>query len=408
LKTVLINLRWWIVGLLLIATILNYVDRQSFSILATTIQGAFGMSDVAYGHIVSAFLFSYTLAYVVAGPFCDKLGVRAGMAISIAFWSVAELIPSFTHTVIMLGLARLLLGFGEAGVWVIGPKAVSELFLPEERALAIGIYTAGATLGATIAPPLIAFLSKGFGWRSVFVVTGVAGLLWVIPWLMLYRSSASSPLPVTKTPILWRSILQSRNLWLLLFARMLTDPVWYFYLFWYPKYLNDSRHLSLGQVGHTVWIVYLAADLGTVLGGWVSGRFIRAGMAPLRARRLVMTIAALFLPLSPLVYLLPSLSAGLLIAGIIAFAHMTWMITMAAALVDLFPGDQVATAFGFVAAGSGLGGLLSTEIIAHGITKAGFLPVFLAMGFLHPIALFLIWKLRSGKRTSIDVAEVYA
>jgi ACS family hexuronate transporter-like MFS transporter len=409
LKRILFNFRWWVVGLLLIATILNYVDRQSFSILATTIQGAFGMSDIAYGHIVSAFLLSYTVAYVIAGPFCDKLGVRAGMTIAIAFWSIAELIPAFAHTVLMLGLARLLLGLGEASVWVIGPKAVSELFVPEERALAIGIYTAGATLGATIAPPLIAFLSKGYGWRSVFVVTGFAGLLWIIPWLMLYRRNlASSLLPVTKAPIPWRGILQSRNLWLLLFARMLTDPVWYFYLFWYPKYLNDSRHLSLGQVGRTVWIVYLAADLGAILGGWVSGRFIRAGMVPLRARRLVMTIAALFLPLSPLVYLLPSLSAGLLIAGILTFAHMAWMITMAAALVDLFPGDQVATAFGFVAAGSGLGGLLSTEIIAHGIAKTGFFPVFLAMGCLHPIALLLIRKLRSGESTSIDAAEVYA
>ena len=301
------------------------------------------------------------------------------------------------------------MGFGEAGVWVVGPKAVSELFAAEDRALAIGIYTAGATLGATIAPPLIASLSNAFGWRSVFLITGLAGLCWVAPWLFLYRTpSRPHRAAAAKMQPAWRVILQNRNLWLLLFARMMTDPVWYFYLFWYPKYLNDGRHLSLGQVGHTVWIVYFAADLGTVLGGWISGRAIRAGVQTLRARRLVMTAAALLLPLSPLVYFLPSLSAGLIIAGIIAFAHMTWMITMAAALVDLFPSNQIATAFGFVAAGSGLGGLLSTEIIAHSVTSAGFMPVFLAMGCLHPLAIFLIWKLRPSSYSNINAAEVYA
>lgn len=407
-KRTLIDLRWLVVGLLLIATILNYVDRQSLSILATTIQRAFGMSDIAYGHIVSAFLLSYTLAYAFAGPFCDKFGVRAGMTIFIIFWSLAELIPSFVHSAFMLGVGRLLLGLGEAGVWVVGPKVASELFVPEERALAIGIYTAGATLGATVAPPLIASLSKSFGWRSVFVATGLAGLLWVIPWLLLYRNATSPRSIVPKASIAWRTILQNRNLWLLLFARMLTDPVWYFYLFWYPKYLNDGRHLALARVGHTVWIVYLAADLGTILGGWISGRIIRTGIAPLRARRFVMTVAALLLPLSPLVYFLPSLSASLIIAGILAFAHMTWMITMAAMLVDIFPSSQVATAFGYVAAGSGLGGLFSTEVIAHSVSSAGYMPVFLAMGGLHPLALFLIWNLRFGARENVNPAEVYA
>jgi ACS family hexuronate transporter-like MFS transporter len=357
---------------------------------------------------VSAFLLAYTLAYAVTGPFCDKIGVRASMAVLIVFWSLAEVIPFFVHSAFMLGLGRLLLGFGEAGVWVVGPKAVGELFAQEERALAIGIYTAGATLGATIAPPLIASLTRASGWRSIFLVTGIAGLFWVVPWLMLYRPASAPPGATTKTPITWRLILQNSNLWLFLFARMLTDPVWYFYLFWYPKYLSDGRHLSLGQVGHTIWIVYLAADLGTVLGGWMSGRIIRAGIPVLRARRFVMTIAALLLPLSPLVYFLPSLTAGLMIAGIIAFAHMTWMITMAAYLVDLFPSQQIATAFGLVAAGSGLGGLLSTEIIARCVQHAGFMPVFLVMGCLHPLALLLIWKLRSGTNANRNAAEVYA
>ncbi len=410
-KRSLVDLRWWVVGLLLIATVLNYVDRQSLSILATTIQRAFGMSDISYGHVVSVFLFAYSAAYAVTGPFCDKLGVRVSMTVLIVVWSLAELIPFFAHTTVMLGFGRLLLGVGEAGVWVVGPKVVSELFAAEDRALAIGIYTAGATLGAMIAPPLIASLTNALGWRSVFLATGLAGLCWVAPWLLLYRtSSPSSPCRAnaTKMQSAWRVILQSRNLWLLLFARMLTDPVWYFYLFWYPKYLNDHRHLSLGRVGHTVWIVYFAADLGSVLGGWISGQVIRAGVRTLQARQLVMTAAAVLLPLSPLVYFLSSFPAGLIVASIIAFAHMTWLITLSAALVDLFPSEQIATAFGFVAAGSGLGGLLSTEIIAHSVAHAGFMPAFLAMGCLHPLALFLIWNLRKGGQGNMNPSTVYA
>ena len=179
--------RWWILGLLFIATILNYLDRQSLSILASTIQQALGMSDVAYGHVVTAFLLSYTVAYALSGPFCDRVGIRWSMAILIAWWSMAELLPPFVHSALGLGAARLLLGIGEAGIWLVGPKAVQQLFLPAQRGTAVGIYTAGATIGATIAPPLIAGLTLRHGWQSVFLVTGAVGLLWIVPWLLLFR-----------------------------------------------------------------------------------------------------------------------------------------------------------------------------------------------------------------------------
>ncbi len=394
---VLAQRRWWVVGLLLLATILNYVDRQSLSILATTIQQAFGMSDYAYGHVVSAFLFSYTVAYAVSGPFCDRFGVRVSMAVLMAWWSMAEILPAFVHSAYMLGASRLLLGLGEAGVWIVAPKAVGEFFPVEQRGTAIGIYTSGATLGAAIAPPLIALLAIRQGWQSVFVVTGLAGLLWVVPWLTIVRNTPALQEPESEPVVARRSItglLKMRNLWLLLIARLMTDPVWYFYLFWYPKFLAEGRHQTLARIGRTAWVVYLAADAGAIFGGWASGWLMRRGFAPLSARRAVMTIAACLLPLSPLVAFVSSQSLSTALAATLAFAHLSWLITLTAIAVDLFPSKNFGTAFGLIAAGSGVGGLISAEVIPHILHASGYFPLFLIMGFLHPLALLLIWNLR--------------
>jgi MFS transporter, ACS family, hexuronate transporter len=388
--------RWWIVGLLLLATILNYLDRQSLSILAPTIQKVFGMSDYAYGHVVFAFLLAYTAAYAFSGPFCDRFGVRASMAFLMIWWSTAELLPPFVHSTVGLGVSRLLLGIGEAGVWIVAPKAVGQFFPVEQRGTAVGICTSGATLGAAIAPPLIAVLATQHGWQSVFVVTGMAGLLWVVPWLLVVRN-VPAPLEVKeRAPAQsFSSLLKMRNLWLLLVARLITDPVWYFYLFWYPKFLTEARHLTLARIGRTAWVVYLAADIGAIAGGWASGALMRRGLVPLRARRTIMTIAACVFPLSPLIALVPSISFSSALAATIAFAHLSWLVTLTALAVDLFPTESFATAFGLIAAGSGVGGLISAEIIPHILHSSGYFPLFVAMGLLHPLALFLIWSLRA-------------
>jgi MFS transporter, ACS family, hexuronate transporter len=399
-KGVLSQRRWWVVGLLLLATILNYLDRQSLSILATTIQRAFGMSDYAYGHVVFAFLLSYTIAYALSGPFCDRFGVRVSMAVLMTWWSMAELLPAFVHSAFTLGASRLLLGLGEAGVWIVAPKAVGQYFPVEQRGTAIGIYTSGATLGAAIAPPLIALLAIRYGWQSVFIVTGLAGLIWVGPWILIVRSTPALPdsekaIKTTHSSIgSSLSLLKLPNLWLLLIARLVTDPVWYFYLFWYPKFLTEARHLTLARIGRTAWVVYLAADVGAIAGGWASGWLMRRGLGTLTARRAVMTAAACLLPLSPLVALVSSASLSSALAATIAFAHLSWMITLTAIAVDLFPKQKLGTAFGFISAGSGIGGLISAEVIPHILHASGYLPLFIVMGFLHPLALFLIWNLR--------------
>lgn len=390
--------RWTIIALLFVATVLNYVDRQSLSILATTIQQAFHAGDVAYGNVVTAFLFAYTLAYALTGRITDLIGTRRGLALFILWWSLAEMLPPFIHGAWGLGISRFLLGLGEAGIWVAAPKIVGELFPSRSRALAIGIYTAGATLGATIAPPLITAITQRSGWPMVFVASGFAGLLWLVPWLILSRvvpMSSASRSQSSQSTAQWFNLLANRNLWILLIARFLTDPVWYFYLFWYPKYLEDIRHASFTWVGHIVWVVYLAADIGTILGGIASWYLLKQGRQPIRMRKLLMRIAACAFPLSPAVVLLPSITGALGIAAFLALAHMVWLVTLTALIVDIFPAEQVASAAGWIAAGSGLGGILFTEVVSHSVMAFGYLPVFCLMGVLHPLAFFLVSKLRT-------------
>lgn len=411
------NLRWWVVVLLFLSTVLNYVDRQALSVLARPIQDELGMTDLDYANVVQAFLLAYTIAYLVAGRITDRLGTRASMVLFIAWWSIANMLTALSRSALSLGAFRFLLGFGEPGNYTVAPKAVSEWFAPRERALAVGIYTAGATIGATIAPPLVVFLAAQYGWRGAFVVTGAAGLLWIVPWLWLYRTPrehpritpeelalieahGTQPEPAAQTAgstAGWGALLRRREAWLLTLMRLITDPVWYFYLFWFPKYLSDARGLTLIQVASLVWVVYLAADVGSIFGGWSSGRLIRRGATPVQARKRVMTGAALLLPVTVLVAFVESPYLALAFASIAALAHLTWMVTLTTLVTDLFPAASVATVFGVIAAGSGLGGMLSTALVGQLVTHVSYTPVFVAMGFLHPLALLLLWRIRADR-----------
>ncbi len=402
------HLRWWIVGLLFASTVINYLDRQTLSILARTIQTDLRMSDLDYARVVQAFLLAYTLAYLGAGRITDRLGARWSMVLFIGWWSVSNLLTGLARSVVSLGFFRFLLGLGEAGNYTSAPKAVGDWFLPKDRALAVGIYTAGATVGATIAPPLIAWLGGTYGWRAAFVVTGALGLIWVPAWAWIYRSpsrhpritdreAAAVPLPAPAQKaaghsewLLWKEVLTDRRAWLLTLSRMLTDPVWYFYLFWFPKYLTDARGLDLKGVGRVAWIVYLAADAGSILGGWLSGLLIRRGVGSLRARVLTMSAVLAIVPLGGIIAFGPRIEMVLLLAALVAFGHLTWQVTLGALIVDTWPPRTMATVFGLVAAGSGLGGLLSTDAIGRLVTAYSYAPLFALMALLHPIALLLV------------------
>jgi len=239
---------------------------------------------------------------------------------------------------------------------------------------------------------MIVWLGGKYGLRAAFFATAIAGLVWLLPWLLVYRlgpfaeHGGAARVPEVQ---LWRFVLTNRSAWLLMFARMLSDPVWYFYLFWFPKYLMDGRGRTLAEVGRIAWIVYLAADLGSIIGGWCSGPLIRRGMKPIPARIGVMTAAALIAPAGCLIGFGVSLPVVLALAAVVTFAHLTWQVTMGALIVDLYPKAAMATAFGFIAAGSGFGGMLSTSAIAWLVTHVSYRPVFLLMALLHPLALLL-------------------
>jgi ACS family hexuronate transporter-like MFS transporter len=442
------GIRWWIVVLVFLAAVLNYIDRQTLSALAPTIQADLGMDDRAYANVVNLFLVAYTVAYLVSGKLVDRLGTRTGTAVFVVWWSLANVVTAWAQGVRSMGACRFLLGLGEAGVWPAASKAVSEWFPARERALAIGLYTMGATIGATVTPylaiPLATFdypaklsfidalFGDGTGWRVAFVVTGLAGILWLIPWLALYRRPRESRLISTRELALiedgqapeaarekgwtWGQVLSFRPVWLLLLGRLLTDPVWYFYQFWFAKYLNTGRGLDQGSLTIT-WIVYAAAGVGSLAGGWASGLLVKKGHAPVRARLWIMLGCACLMPVSPFIAKAAGLSLAMTLTVCTVFATLAWLINISAIVVDVVPKHSVGTVFSVVAAGSTLGGIAMNMIVAAMVSgpsskPAGFLdqgfrtlfgpligavegtgyePWFLAMAFLHPLALLLLW-----------------
>jgi ACS family hexuronate transporter-like MFS transporter len=392
------RLRWAILALLFVATVLNYLDRQVLSILAPQVQKDLGIDDLGYARIVQYFLIAYAISYVFCGWVTDKLGAKYTLALFLGWWSLANMATGAVRNAAQLGFARLMLGIGEPAVYTVGPKAVAEHFPSTERGFAIGVYTAGAMIGATIAPPLIAFFALRYGWRAAFIITGAAGFVWLVFWFIVYRRPNDATPIRTGEPISWRQILRDRSVWGLASARLFADPVWYFYLFWFPKYLMDERGMELAQVGSVAWIVYLAADIGSVGGGFLSGRLVRAGVAPQRSRIIMMGVAAALAPLGMLIALHPSIGLTLAIGALVACAHLVFQVNTTALAVDRYPLRIVATVFGLIAACSALGGLASTRLVGQIASTGSYDLVFLLMALLHPVGWLLAWgTTRGGK-----------
>lgn len=384
---------WTIVALMFLVALLNYFDRQSLSVVAPRMQAELHLNDRQYAHIVSLFMGASVVAYVLAGFVVDRLGVRKSMTFFVGLWSLAEASTAFARSMFTLGAARFVLGLGEPGLWVAAPKAVVETLETRRHSLAVGLYTLGATVGAVIAVPTILLVTVHYPWRVIFLVDGIAGLAWLPFWWMLYRPqfAAEAAAPAVGAGS-FRLLLTKPELWKFMIARGMTDPVWFFYLFWFPKFLLSAKHVSTAQIAHFGWVVYLGGGLGTVLGGLLSGRLIRGGMTPGMSYRTAMSASAVAVLLSPLAYLSPSLAVTVLIASLVAFAHMSWLINLSAALLEVFPKRLVGKAFGMVAAGSAFGGMLSSELIGYFVTHGGYKPVFFLMAIMHPLALALLWK----------------
>ena len=391
--------------LLFWVALINYFDRQSLSVVAPYFQLELHLSDAGYSHIVTAFLLASAIAYALTGFISDRLGTKLSMALFVAWWSLAEALTAFAHTLAMLASSRFMLGLGEPGLWVAAPKAVGEFYEKEKQAAAIGLYTLGATVGAVVALPVIVAVTTHLPWRTIFLIDGFCGILWLPLWFLCLRGRGQSTFrPAVKSHSIdsnsvqqavavggFRAVLSQRRTWQLLVARGLTDPVWYFYLFWFPKYLASAQHLSLQQIAHTGWWVYLAAGIGTILGGVLAGIWIKRGNNPAFVYRTIMACCALLVPLSPLATIHARPGFAIAIGAIVSLAHMCWLINLGALVVELFPPSQIATAFGMIAAGSAFGGMVFSEIIGYVVTHFGYFPLFWIMACAHPLALAVMW-----------------
>jgi ACS family hexuronate transporter-like MFS transporter len=403
------NFRWWIAGLLLLASVLNYVDRNTVAVLAPSIQQDLGLGDQQYAHVMSFFMIAYTLAYLCSGWVVDVLGPRLALSMFVGWWSISNSLTGLASGLTSLGAFRFMLGLGEAGGYTASPKVVAEWFPARDRGVAVGLYSVGGALGAVIAPVLVIFLAGHLGWRGVFLVTPLFGLTFVALWWWLYRPPEEHPWltdeerrlilterkPAEETAVAldwrarWGGILRRPAVWALMFARLLTDPVWYFLNFWLPKYLHTERHLGQSALAR-IWVVYLAADVGFLAAGFISGYLVRRGAESMAARRRVLLGAACAMPLAPLVALTPGVTASFAFAAVIALAHTAWLASISTYIVDLVPKPILGTAFGFIAAGSAAGGILMNEAVGWVVTHHSYRPCFYAMTLLHPAAFVLI------------------
>lgn len=404
------NVRWRVAALLFGATVINYIDRQTLSVLASEITAELGLSDIEYSQVVQAFLICYAAMYMVWGRIIDRWGTRVALAISMVWWSLANAAHALSRGALGLGLFRALLGMGESGNFLAAEKAISEWFPPRERGFANGLVNAAASTGAILAPPLIVLIFTLWGWRIAFVVTGAMGFLWLYFWLRWYWVPArhprvtseeralieSTPGGPSRRTVRWAQLFGFRQTWALFLARVLADPVWWFYLFWLPKYLSDERGFSIVAIGLTTWVPFLTADLGAIAGGWLSGRLIRRGMEPVRARKWVMLPAAAVMPLSLVVPASDSSAVAVTAICAVTFAHMAWKTNLMTMTNDVYPTAVVGSAAGIVGLGSSLGGVIFTGVTGVVVERYSYAAIFFVMAFLHPVALAVLHMLAKG------------
>jgi ACS family hexuronate transporter-like MFS transporter len=345
--------------MLFFATSINYLDRQVLGILAPTLQHSIGWTEAQYGYIVGAFQFAYAIGLVAAGRMVDRLGSRIGFALIMGFWSLASMAHALASSALGFGIARFFLGLGEAGSFPAAIKTTAEWFPQRDRSLATGIFNSGVNVGAIVALALIPWITLKFGWRAAFLATGIIGAIWIVWWLVKYRDPAHHPRvnpaelrhiqensaePVQQIP--WKKLLGYKQTWAYSTAKFLTDPIWYFYLYWLPKFFDERYHLGLSHIGLPLIIVYNFSAVGSIGGGWLSAAFNKAGMPMARARLSAMLVCAcLILPIF-FASRVSSLWAAVGILSLATAAHQGWSANLFTTASDMFPRSAVGSVVG--------------------------------------------------------------
>lgn len=351
--------RWTILALLFFATTINYLDRQVFGILAPTLQRDLGWSEADYGNMVSWFSFTYAIGMLGMGRLLDRIGTRRGFTLAIVAWSAAAMGHALARSAAAFSFARACLGLGESGNFPASIKTVSEWFPNSERALAVGIFNAGSNVGAVLAPILVPLIALKWGWQWAFIATGAIGFIWLIFWLAIYREPAQHPKvspaeldlirsdrTVEAPRIPWLRLLRYRQTWAFLLGKALTDPVWLFYLFWLPKFLDAGWGVKLAGVAAPLVAIYVFADTGSIAGGWFSSTLIKRGWSVNKARKTAMLVAAILIVPTLFAPSVSSLWGAVALVSIAAAAHQWWSANLFTSVSDMFPRNAVGSVTG--------------------------------------------------------------
>src|ERR1700730_1520891 len=416
--------RWWIVWTLFFSTVINYISRQTFSVLSPMIAAQFHLSHTDLSKIMGAFQISYALTWLLGGIFLDAVGTRIGLAVAVVWWSLVNILTGFASSVLGFIVFRFMLGIGEGFNWPGASKAVAEWFPGEERSIAVAIFDSGSSVGGALAALAIPWIALAAGWRWAFVFSGLLGFIWLFMWLRIYHPLDQHPTVNPQEVAFiragqdmprksegqglqrWLNLAKDPNVWGVVLGRALTDPIWWFYVFWLPQYLSDARGFSLKRIALFVWIPFVAADLGNFTGGLISGYCIRRGLSIVRARTWVCAVSCL-----PILAGIPaarvhSVYAALALICVALWGYASWS-TMGLTLPsDLFPQDVVATVTGLSGLAAGLAGVAFTFVVGITVDRFSYGPAFFVAGLL-PIAAtaFLFLLIRSPNMEVINPSE---
>ena len=398
--------RWVICALLFFATTINYIDRQVLGILATdeNFKRTIGWNEAEYGYVNTAFQAAYAIGLLVVGNLMDRFGTRKGFSFAIVFWSVAAMLHSLARSAVGFGVARFALGLGEAGNFPAAIKTVAEWFPKKERALATGIFNSGSNVGAIVAPLSVPWIAVNYGWQWAFIITGALGFVWLIFWLMAYRRPEEHPKlspaelahiqsdpaePTTKIP--WGRLFPHRQTWAFAFGKFMTDPIWWVYLFWLPKFLNTNYGLNITQIGIPLVVIYVAADVGSIGGGWLSGALIKRGWTVNRARKTAMLVCAV--SVVPIMFAAnaSNLWVAVGLVSLSAAAHQGWSANIFTMASDMFPRRAVGSVVGIGGMAGSVGGMLIATTVGLILQYTGsYLPIFIIAGSAYLVALLVI------------------
>ena len=401
--------RWTIVALLFVATTINYIDRQVLGILAPTLSRALHWSETDYGDIVSWFSLAYALGFLVAGRLIDRVGVKRGLGAAVIVWSLASMAHAFASTAAGFAAARAALGLGESAIFPGAIKSVAEWFPKRERALAAGLFNAGTNTGAIVAPLLVPALVLWRGWQWAFLVTGALGLLWLALWIPLYRRPQDSPeaddervLTEDAARWSWTSLLGMRQTWAFAVGKLLADPVWWFYLYWLPKFLDAKYGIKLTGIAVGLVAVYVTADVGSIGGGWLSSALIARGWTVNRARKTAMLAMALLILPTTLAGLAHSAWQAIALVAVAAAAHQAWSANVYTLASDMFPRSAVGSVVGIGAFTGAMGGVLFQRLVGRLLDANGgsYTPIFVYCGTAYLVA----WAIIHGLAPRLEPA----